>query len=191
MPGFEPGMSPPQGEVLTTILHAPGEAGYRSQYLSHAKRALYHLSYIPIQSAMTSNTHKIAHYAAHTNQHDPQTRMHATRIPHHPAANFHALTITSRTKTEQVAHNDTTLINTTPSGIKARRTHSLLVISSRGLDEYHLPSQCVRYPGRSSVVAVLVRHHPHLPQTARATGVDTSSTTGYCLSVRPAGSVVV
>ena len=48
MPGVEPGMSPSQGEVLTTILHTPGEAGYRSQYLSHAKRALYHLSYIPI-----------------------------------------------------------------------------------------------------------------------------------------------
>ncbi|KAK4833211.1 hypothetical protein QYF36_000777 [Acer negundo] len=25
-----------------------GDAGYRSPYLSHAKRALYHLSYIPI-----------------------------------------------------------------------------------------------------------------------------------------------
>ena len=24
-----------------------GDAGYRSRYLSHAKRALYHLSYIP------------------------------------------------------------------------------------------------------------------------------------------------
>ena len=48
MPGFEPGISQPQCEVLTTILHTPGEAGYRSQYLSHAKRALYHLSYIPI-----------------------------------------------------------------------------------------------------------------------------------------------
>ncbi len=48
MPGFEPGISRPQREVLTTILHTPGEAGYRSQYLSHAKRALYHLSYIPI-----------------------------------------------------------------------------------------------------------------------------------------------
>ena len=47
MPGFEPGISQPQCEVLTTILHTPGEAGYRSQYLSHAKRALYHLSYIP------------------------------------------------------------------------------------------------------------------------------------------------
>ena len=48
MPGFEPGISRPQREVLTTILHTPGEAGYRSQYLSHAKRALYHLSYIPV-----------------------------------------------------------------------------------------------------------------------------------------------
>jgi hypothetical protein len=25
-----------------------GDAGYRSPYLSHAKRALYHLSYIPV-----------------------------------------------------------------------------------------------------------------------------------------------
>ena len=25
-----------------------GDAGYRSPYLSHAKRALYHLSYIPL-----------------------------------------------------------------------------------------------------------------------------------------------
>ena len=48
MPGVEPGISRPQREVLTTILHTPGEAGYRSQYLPHAKRALYHLSYIPI-----------------------------------------------------------------------------------------------------------------------------------------------
>ena len=27
-----------------------GGAGYRSQYLSHAKRALYHLSYAPVMS---------------------------------------------------------------------------------------------------------------------------------------------
>ena len=57
VPGFEPGISPPQGEVLTTILHTPGEAGYRSLYLSHAKRALYHLSYIP-------------RYHAHSDAHD-------------------------------------------------------------------------------------------------------------------------
>ena len=25
-----------------------GEVGHRSQYLSHAKRALYHMSYIPV-----------------------------------------------------------------------------------------------------------------------------------------------
>ena len=58
VPGFEPGISPPQGEVLTTILHTPGEAGYRFLYLSHAKRALYHLSYIPINTAVpqTSTT---------------------------------------------------------------------------------------------------------------------------------------
>ena len=33
-------------ESLVTIQN--GEAGYRSPYLSHAKRALYHVSYIPI-----------------------------------------------------------------------------------------------------------------------------------------------
>jgi hypothetical protein len=27
-----------------------GDAGYRSPYLSHAKRALYHLSYIPLMN---------------------------------------------------------------------------------------------------------------------------------------------
>lgn len=47
--GVEPRMSRPQREVLTTILQTPGEAGYRSLYLPHAKRALYHLSYIPIE----------------------------------------------------------------------------------------------------------------------------------------------
>ena len=47
-PGFEPGSSRPQREVLTPILSRPGDIGYRSRYLSHAKRALYHLSYIPM-----------------------------------------------------------------------------------------------------------------------------------------------
>ena len=60
MPGVEPGMSPSQGEVLTTILHTPGEAGCRSQYLSHAKRALYHLSYIPFEN------HKPPHFRSHS-----------------------------------------------------------------------------------------------------------------------------
>ena len=46
--GVEPRISRPQREVLTTILQTPGEVGYRSLYLPHAKRALYHLSYIPI-----------------------------------------------------------------------------------------------------------------------------------------------
>ena len=45
--GVEPRISRPQREVLTTILQTPGEVGYRSLYLPHAKRALYHLSYIP------------------------------------------------------------------------------------------------------------------------------------------------
>ena len=30
-----------------------GDAGYRSPYLSHAKQALYHLTYIPIVKAMS------------------------------------------------------------------------------------------------------------------------------------------
>ena len=59
MPGVEPGMSPSQGEVLTTILHTPGEAGYRSQYLSHAMRALYHLSSIPFEN------HTPPHFRSH------------------------------------------------------------------------------------------------------------------------------
>ena len=57
VPGFEPGISPPQGEVLTTILHAPGEAGCRSLDLSHAKRALYHLSYIPRRVTRDATTY--------------------------------------------------------------------------------------------------------------------------------------
>ena len=48
-PGFEPGSSRPQREILTTILRWPGDIGYRSRHLSHAKRALYHLSYIPLR----------------------------------------------------------------------------------------------------------------------------------------------
>ena len=32
---------------LPKIREAIGDAGYRSPYFSHAKRALYHLSYIP------------------------------------------------------------------------------------------------------------------------------------------------
>ena len=47
LPRIELGIPQPQCNVLTTIPQAPGEAGYRSQYLAHAKRALYHLSYIP------------------------------------------------------------------------------------------------------------------------------------------------
>ena len=40
------------GEYQNVIMHSQhkklvGDAGYRSPYLSHAKRALYHLSYIP------------------------------------------------------------------------------------------------------------------------------------------------
>ena len=35
-------------KILETFSKNSGDAGYRSPYLSHAKRALYHLSYIPI-----------------------------------------------------------------------------------------------------------------------------------------------
>ena len=32
-----------------------GDAGYRSRYLSHAKRALYHLSYTPYMEYQSTN----------------------------------------------------------------------------------------------------------------------------------------
>jgi hypothetical protein len=79
MPGFEPGISQPQCEVLTTILHTPGEAGYRSQYLSHAKRALYHLSYIPIPHHATRNAQntRLPRKTTNTNQ------SHQSHTPYH------------------------------------------------------------------------------------------------------------
>lgn len=36
-----------QQKMMWEIWDKNGDAGYRSPYLSHAKRALYHLSYIP------------------------------------------------------------------------------------------------------------------------------------------------
>ena len=93
VPGFEPGISPPQGEVLTTILHTPGEAGYRSLYLSHAKRALYHLSYIPTYHAYYNAhntsyngrlTHRHArHHASHPSRFFPASSLHAPRLKIH------------------------------------------------------------------------------------------------------------
>ena len=78
MPRFELGISQPQCEVLTTILHAPGEAGYRSQYLAHAKRALYHLSYIPIQNTHTLQTHTNASHSTNTTHAPPRNDTHYT-----------------------------------------------------------------------------------------------------------------
>ena len=54
-----------------------GEAGYRSQYLSHAKRALYHLSYIP--TTTHTHTHK------YTNQHTHHTHQPP---PHQPRTSY-------------------------------------------------------------------------------------------------------
>jgi hypothetical protein len=51
-PVFETGLPRPQRGVLTTILLRPGDMGYRSPHLSHAKRALYHLSYIPLHASL-------------------------------------------------------------------------------------------------------------------------------------------
>ena len=34
-----------------------GDAGYRSRYLSHAKRALYHLSYTPLSMGHAPHSH--------------------------------------------------------------------------------------------------------------------------------------
>ena len=49
--GFEPVREYPNGFRVRLLNHSDklsyGEAGHRSQYLTHAKRALYHLSYIP------------------------------------------------------------------------------------------------------------------------------------------------
>lgn len=39
---------------LKTKKHINGEAGYRSLYPSHAKRILYHLSYIPMRNSVFS-----------------------------------------------------------------------------------------------------------------------------------------
>ena len=89
---FELRISQPQCEVLTTILHTPGEAGYRSQYLSHAKRALYHLSYIPVATHFSRHfLHKPYPYATnkHTHKHTQKhTQTHPktdskTHLQHH------------------------------------------------------------------------------------------------------------
>ena len=37
--------------LISGLLWKIGDAGHRSPYLSHAKRALYHLSYIPVEEA--------------------------------------------------------------------------------------------------------------------------------------------
>ena len=36
-----------QGQAVKSDTKTFGDGGYRSPYLSHAKRALYHLSYVP------------------------------------------------------------------------------------------------------------------------------------------------
>src|SRR5688572_19096021 len=54
VPGVEPGSSGSQPLMLTTTPYdqtqKSGGAGYRSLCLTHAKRALYHLSYTPTTS---------------------------------------------------------------------------------------------------------------------------------------------
>lgn len=83
MPRVELGISQPQCNVLTTILHAPGEAGYRSQYLAHAKRALYHLSYIPITCIQTHRqTQTPRHTTTHTTHVTQRKAPHETYITH-------------------------------------------------------------------------------------------------------------
>ena len=36
-----------------------GDAGYRSRYLSHAKRALYHLSYTPVVECVLNKLYEV------------------------------------------------------------------------------------------------------------------------------------
>ena len=100
VPGFEPGISPPQGEVLTTILHTPGEAGYRSLYLSHAKRALYHLSYIPTLPHVT-------HTPLHASRHGTHTAARRPSLTSYRAASQSATTIAVA---ESHAHFDPTTV---------------------------------------------------------------------------------
>ena len=44
-------------ENIIACLEKFGDAGYRSRYLSHAKRALYHLSYTPLKTLSDTVTH--------------------------------------------------------------------------------------------------------------------------------------
>ena len=94
-PGVEPGMSRPQREVLTTILPMPGEAGYRSLYLPHAKRALYHLSYIPIHDISPPPPYHHIHTSTITFPHFPSmhtsTKHYILPITLHLAHVFHNL----------------------------------------------------------------------------------------------------
>ena len=46
-------------QIENTKKRLTGDMGYRSPHLSHAKRALYHLSYIP---SLHSNTLKVHHF---------------------------------------------------------------------------------------------------------------------------------
>ena len=48
--------SPKPGASKKMQKRIAGEGGYRSLCLSHAKRALYHLSYIPVQSSTSTGT---------------------------------------------------------------------------------------------------------------------------------------
>jgi hypothetical protein len=62
-----------------TVTGKFGEAGYRSQYLSHAKRALYHLSYIPSHTYAHTHIHKCTHSTI-TNTLTHTNTIHATTI---------------------------------------------------------------------------------------------------------------
>jgi hypothetical protein len=128
MPGFEPGISPPQGEVLTTILHTPGEAGYRSQYLSHAKRALYHLSYIPIQNYTHHQPNKFAlswhqKYAHTTNKNTKHATHHTTK-----RQQVTYMKLRDNLYTTQLTNpHDTTIHHTTPKlATRLRGQHDLI-----------------------------------------------------------------
>ena len=60
-----------------------GEVGHRSQYLSHAKRALYHMSYIPASvTCVKSNVYFLV--MKHDNHHDPLVLFHRRLEYHHP-----------------------------------------------------------------------------------------------------------
>lgn len=129
MPRVELGISQPQCNVLTTILHAPGEAGYRSQYLAHAKRALYHLSYIPITCIQTNTT---THTPRHTNTHK-HTNTLTSRNARHLTRHTQCTTNLTNNDTRHTSHKSTRHTRNTH---KPHKRHTTLTRTYSSMRKY-------------------------------------------------------